>query len=378
MPSALTWSVESVLLGLWAVVFSSYSTPLHVFVARSHVLISTFTMVLHLAVVSRGYVVGSAVSQAFLCAVSALFLTYLLAVFADSDDARLFRMPGVGLLKLDAVIGLAWFAAVLLSSLGMALSGISQQSGSRNEKKTLLMLHPLGSHVMVISPCLTILKIANSATSMLSWVFVCMWCAYVINTTVFVLGTHFQSLLRQLEKFKSWPWYAAPIRVLADTLHLFRFSMLVIPIIVSVMVDMSTSQRAVIFCLVGVAALSSLNALAALALEFLLRLSGRKYLPEYGWLSSGLLSSVDEYFRALPGRDEVSYLPSAPPDEVSDLPSAPTKEDLLSGTRTLSAMYSADQQFLNERNFRIPRSMESPSLPRHRASPLDPAAVHLL
>jgi hypothetical protein len=133
MTSALVWSTESVLLGLWALMFSTYSTPLHVFVARSHVLISSFTLLLHLYVKSRGLVIGPAISQAFVCAVSALFLVYFSMLCVENSAARFFKMPSVGWLTLDACIGLAWFVVALISSVGMALSFVKKES---QEKRT--------------------------------------------------------------------------------------------------------------------------------------------------------------------------------------------------------------------------------------------------
>ena len=141
MPSALIWSVESVVLGLWALALAPFSTPLHVFIARCHVLISAFTTLLHLIVISRNLVVGSAVSQAFLSAVSALFLVYLSAIL-DEDQARFFRLPSVGLLTLDALVGCVWFAMAMLSGLGMTLSFVDSDARRKGLKaNTQLMLH---------------------------------------------------------------------------------------------------------------------------------------------------------------------------------------------------------------------------------------------
>jgi hypothetical protein len=164
MSSVLIWSVESVLLGLWALVLSSYSTPLHVFIARSHVLISSFTLVLHLYIKARGLVVGSAVAQAFVCAVTALFLVYFVIVFGvnTKNDTRYFNMPSVGILTLDACIGLGWFAAALISSIGMAFS-FTRKTLEQSEDvlpeaahTTSLMLHSHGFHLVVVAPCLVL------------------------------------------------------------------------------------------------------------------------------------------------------------------------------------------------------------------------------
>ena len=158
--SVLIWSVESVLLGLWALVLSSYSTPLHVFIARSHVLIASLTLVLHLYIKSRDLVVGSAVAQAFVCAVTALFLVYFVIVFGvdTKTDTRYFNMPSVGILTLDACVGLGWFAAALISSLGMAFS-FTRKTLEQSEDKahtTSLMLHSHGFHLVAVAPCLVL------------------------------------------------------------------------------------------------------------------------------------------------------------------------------------------------------------------------------
>jgi len=179
MTSALVWSTESVLLGLWALVFSTYSTPLHVFVARSHVLISSFTLLLHLYVKSRGLVIGPAISQAFVCAVSALFLVYISMLCAENSAARFFKMPSVGWLTLDACIGLAWFVVALISSVGMALSFVKKDSP---EKHTLsLMFHSYGVHLVIVLPCLSvILGVGGLYGDFVFYGVVCVWVIYIV------------------------------------------------------------------------------------------------------------------------------------------------------------------------------------------------------
>ena len=174
MASALVWSTESVLLGLWALVFSAYSTPLHVFVARSHVLISAFTLLLHLYVKARGLVIGSAISQAFVCAVSALFLVYIALLCAENSLARFFKMPSVGWLPLDACIGLAWFVVALISSVGMALSFVDSRGCS-------LMFHSYGAHLVIVLPCLSvILGVGGWYGEIVFLGCVCVWVAHIV------------------------------------------------------------------------------------------------------------------------------------------------------------------------------------------------------
>jgi hypothetical protein len=261
MPSALIWSVESVLLGLWALVLSSFSTPLHCFVARCHVLISVCTMVLHLFVVSRGFVVGSAVSQAFVCAVSALFLTYLFAVLATGADPRLFKMPSVGLLQLDAVIGLSWFAVAVLSGLGMALSFVTKDRGAPQSGKTFLMLHPCGVHLLVIFPCWAVIRTARSDYSGL--LFSLAWVLCVGNMAVELSGTDFPSLALRMKE-KASPLFGGVLVFLACTTYLFRFSAVAVSTSALFLFDINTQQRALVFCLVGVAVISSLGTLTVL------------------------------------------------------------------------------------------------------------------
>jgi hypothetical protein len=193
MSSVLIWSVESVLLGLWALVLSSYSTPLHVFIARSHVLISSFTLALHLYIQARGLVVGSAVAQAFVCAVTALFLVYFVIVFGvdTKNNTRYFNMPSVGILTLDACIGLGWFAAAMISSIGMAFS-FTRKTLEQSEDvlpeaahTTSLMLHSHGLHLVVVAPCLVLAFMSGYEWTLLL-VGVVAWLVYVCSLVLLI------------------------------------------------------------------------------------------------------------------------------------------------------------------------------------------------
>jgi hypothetical protein len=195
MSSALVWSTESVVLGLWALVFSSYSTPLHVFVARSHVMASSFTLVLHLYVKARNLVVGPAVSHAFVCFVTSLFLSYVTVLFADgsSSDPRYFKMPSVGLLTLDACIGLAWFIAAIISSIGMAFSEWESGERENGRNRMALMLHVYGFHLVAIFPSLAILLTRKNGVGLnaddLSFFFVIMWVVYIVFMMFKAIGS---------------------------------------------------------------------------------------------------------------------------------------------------------------------------------------------
>ena len=169
--ASLVWSLESVILGLWAVVFSVYSTPLHAFVARCHVLAASFTLLLHLVASARSLdVVAWAASQAFLCLVSALCVCYCVAL-ADPNNKRYFSLPLVdGLLPLDAFIGISWLLAALVSSVGMALVPFAGRKSS-------LMLHHCGYHLVVMAP--SILLLLPSST-VFTFVWILAWILHVL------------------------------------------------------------------------------------------------------------------------------------------------------------------------------------------------------
>ena len=191
-------------------------------------LVSSFTLVLHLFIKARDLVVGSAVSQAFVCAVSSLFLSYvsMLVFYAmgpydksgskanyfnvDGLDSvsvsrsKYFKLPLVGLFTLDACIGLAWFVAAFISSLGMAFSFTNNNNNNNNNetqkpedkedkeeeeevaaasKKIYMMFHPYGVHLLVMFPCLFIMIVTSSSSSATYGSFIAYaiaWGAYVL------------------------------------------------------------------------------------------------------------------------------------------------------------------------------------------------------
>ena len=176
--SVLVWSLESVLLGLWAVVFSLYSTPLHAFIARCHVIAASFTLFLHLVASARSLdLVAWAASQAFLCFVSALFVCYCVAL-ADAGNPVYFSLPSVGLLPLDACIGISWLLAALVSSLGMALVPVAGRKSS-------LMVHYYGYHLVVMAP--SVLLMVPSGVGVF---FMLLWILHVIILAVVVGAGH--------------------------------------------------------------------------------------------------------------------------------------------------------------------------------------------
>jgi len=159
--TALVWSVESAVLGVWALVFSFYSTPFHAFIARSHSLIAGFTLLLQLISAARDLPVGHAISEAFVCAVTALLLVYVAALLDTANHARFFSMPAAGLFPLDAAIGVAWFCAACVSATGMALSGVGKLAEDGSKQRSSLMFHPYGYHMSVALPSLLILWLYN-------------------------------------------------------------------------------------------------------------------------------------------------------------------------------------------------------------------------
>ena len=198
MSSVLVWSTESVILGLWALVFSSYSTPLHVFVARSHVLASSFTLILHLYVKARDLVVGPAVSHAFVCFVTSLFLCYIAVLFAHGSDTnpKYFKMPSVGMLTLDACIGLSWFLAAIISSIGMVLSGRESDENENGNERASLMFHKYGFHLVAVFPCLVTPLILFGNSGGLSFIFGIIWFVYITFMILKAIGSSLSFLSR--------------------------------------------------------------------------------------------------------------------------------------------------------------------------------------
>jgi len=149
----LVWSTESALLGLWGVVLSQYSTSLHAFVSISQLGMACFTLLLHLFASSQDWrALGHAASESYVCGVFALILVYAVVLLDPSKYNTFFSInlsSIAGPLPIDACVGLGWFSAVTVSALGMALS--------ERGRRTPLMFHHFGYHVMTVVPCLVIL-----------------------------------------------------------------------------------------------------------------------------------------------------------------------------------------------------------------------------
>lgn len=154
--SALVWAVESVLLGLWALVLAQYATPFHSFIAYSHAPIAAATLAAHLFASARDLDIGHAISESFVCATSGLCMVYVMALLdpGNYEDPRMFSMSVVdGLLPLDACIGLGWLSAALTSALGMTLSV--------RGRKYALMFHHFGYHMLVVPPSFLVFWLYN-------------------------------------------------------------------------------------------------------------------------------------------------------------------------------------------------------------------------
>ena len=369
MPSPLIWSVESVSLGLWALSFAAYSTPLHVFIARSHVLISSFTMVLHLVVVARDLVVGSAVSQSFLCAVSALFLTYVSAVLVpgvDTVEPKFFKLPSVGLLRLDAVIGLAWFTVAMLSGLGMALSHIRKEPGMKRARMTLLMFHSYGVHLLVIFPCIAIIHASSSfSVTLLLDICAIVWLVYVVYMTVTLFGVDITSIvLGKNTTFQSLRWYQMVLFVLFYVLHIiFRFAPIAISLAVLLFVDLRFQPRVLVLCLLGVAVLTSLDAFTPLNFNCLPTLCGIPTLD--GFFGRQWESEHDDAPSAPPGVEEETRVEA--PAVVSAL--------VLPSTYPGASDVPTDPKVTLSSRMRFLPFLAPPLLPRYSFH--DPAAVSI-
>jgi hypothetical protein len=155
--SALVWSVESVVIGLWALVFVQFvSNPLHTFVARTQLIIAGATLLMQLINTARVLPAVHAISEAYVSAVSGLFIAYLM-VLLDPDNysnPKLFSM-GVfgGFLPIDACVALGWFSAALISGIGMALSERGRPSK--------LMFHHFGYHMLIVPPSFLVFWLYN-------------------------------------------------------------------------------------------------------------------------------------------------------------------------------------------------------------------------
>jgi len=119
-------------------------------------MIAAFTLILQLISAARGLEIAHAVSEAFMCATTALFLVYVASLLDTANHKRFFSMPSAGILPLDAVIGSAWFCAAMTSATGMALSGVKH-----NQQRAALMFHQYGYHASIVLPSFLMLWLYN-------------------------------------------------------------------------------------------------------------------------------------------------------------------------------------------------------------------------
>ena len=195
MASYLIWAMESAIIGLWAIALSSFSSPFHNFIARSHVIIAGFTLLLQLVASAQNFPIQSATADAFVCTVGAIVLLYAVVLLDPGNFSSMFSMPVVGILPLDACIGLAWCIAAMVSACGMALCD--------STRRTALMLHPFGYHMIVVLPSFLSLwlydydasnlnepvtqiisKIQRAAHAVLFVVLACIWATFILLQTI--------------------------------------------------------------------------------------------------------------------------------------------------------------------------------------------------
>ena len=171
MPNYLIWSTESAVLGLWAIALAAYASAFHSFVAYSHALLSCLTLAVHLVAVAQNFPIQDVISDAFVCAVSALVLTYVVALSDSNNYTTLFTYPILGgFLPLDGCVGLAWCTAAEVSAIGMALSV--------KGRRTPLMLHHCGYHISVVLPAYMVLWVDNYSGALLL-ALTCIWVLFV-------------------------------------------------------------------------------------------------------------------------------------------------------------------------------------------------------
>jgi len=259
--SALVWATESTILGLWALVYSLYSNPFHAFIARSHVLISGLTLILHLTATARNLPIDQAISEAFVCAVSSLLLMYVIVLLDPSKYSAFFTMSTIELIPLDGCIGLAWFAAVFVSALGMALC--------ERGRKSSLMFHHFGYHMLVVPPSFLILWLydydgsvkepISSAIGMIQssahQVF------FAILSILWGLFIFLQATGEGINQFEHG-WSCADIWVYTFPSQLFKFLGRTLPVLIAfsaTVASQTTSQTILSWVLMGIAAANSLD-----------------------------------------------------------------------------------------------------------------------
>ena len=259
--SALVWATESAILGLWALVYSLYSNPFHAFIARSHALISASTLLLQLFAAARNLPIEHAISEAFVCAVSSLLLIYITVLLDPGNYSALFTMSTVEFIPLDGCIGLGWFTAALASALGMALSERGRRSG--------LMFHHFGYHMLVVPPSFLILWLYNydgSAKEPISTAIgLIQTCAhqvfFVFLSALWGLFVFLQATGEGIGLFEHGG-SCADIWVYVFPSQVFKFLGRTLPILISFSASIAsktTSQAVLSWVLMGVAAANSLD-----------------------------------------------------------------------------------------------------------------------
>ena len=390
MSSALVWSTESVILGLWAVVFSSYSTPLHVFVARSHVMASSFTLILHLYVKARDLVVGPAVSHAFVCFVTSLFLCYITVLFADGSDTnpKYFKMPSVGMLTLDACIGLSWFLAAIISSIGMVLSGRGSDENENGNERVSLMFHKYGFHLVAVFPCLVTPLTLPSNSSSLSFICGIVWFVYVTFMIVKAIGSSLSFLPRSFSDLSLIQKIAYVILQLCTEFYLVVVTAIVFFFMLTVG---NLNQIILVIALLVISGVKTLDTFLYVPFWGLRKLIqipelptvdeyfGRNWIQAHGGDNSTIPSNNEKVGKVIcncccllpPGSSCTCPVLMVNQAVNDNAPSAPSANSVLP---TAPPPSTTDVKYRSMFNLSIPATMQRQPL---RFNPMDPAAVSI-
>jgi hypothetical protein len=253
--SALVWSVESVFLALWALALASVNpNPLHTFLARSHALLAGFTLMVQLFISARLLAMGHAVSEAFVCAVSALFVVYLVVLFDSRNyaDPLLFSyFVHSDFLPLDACVGIGWFAAALISALGMALSD--------RERPSRLMFHQFGFHMLIVPPSFLVFWLYSATDSTILFgarVTYAIYC--VVLLAIWVVFIVLQAVGESLLTYANWP-DGDPRRIVMWVLRLVGQWACVLIAVSALFIVRTGTQTALVWTLIGIGIVNAVD-----------------------------------------------------------------------------------------------------------------------
>jgi hypothetical protein len=276
-------------------------------------------------------------------------------------------MPSVGLLTLDACIGLAWFIAAFISSIGMAFSEWESGEREMGRNRMSLMLHVYGFHLVAVFPCLAMLLTKKKWVGLNAddvWFsFVILWVVYIVFMIFKAIGS---SLFVFTEDFVNMSSVQKIGYVLLQLCTRFYLVLVTGVILSSMLVDGNLNQIIIVTCLLVISCIKALDAVLYVPFWAL-----RKFIqiPE--------LPSLDEYFgrrRTQIHGGETNGVASdtgQPGTQVLDAPSAPILPDLPIPTVNLPLGVTST----------VAKSMFQLSLPSMSHTPrfnnADPAAVSI-